>query len=472
MYYQMSMDILRRRGLHVAAVLILLIALGATAYPAGFVDNLEAAATAIRAGRADLALPALTDAIALEPDVPDLHLRAAQGALRADELDQASEFLEQLPGSDPLIECLQLDAALRADLIEAALAQLPGTNCPEQTAMLYQEADLLVEGSEYEEAIELLESLLNSVPATPNASETLGTLIALQDPEAALSHLRLAVDLNRRTASFANELIQVIETARKDENPAYTLAQVGQALARAGKWQMAANAFENALIKDPEYTEARAYFGLALDRSGQDGLPQLELAVAQAPQAPLPLMLLGKHWLIRGEPERAIEAYEQAVVLAPEDPFLAIDLGAAYAAAGDLPSAKVAYQYATNLAPADPMLWSLVAQFSLDYEIELNEMGLPAARQAVVLQSRDAAALDRLAYTHFLLGNLTLAERFLAESIQADGNLASAHYHLGLLRLSEGDLAVGQAALFIAVAIDPDGRFGSLAQRSLENLNE
>jgi len=462
---------LRRRCLHIAAVLILIIALGATAYPASFVDSLQSAATAIRAGRADLALPALTDAIALEPDVPDLHLLAAQGALTADELDQASDLLGQLPGTDPLIECLQLDAALQAGMIESALAQLSGITCPDQIAMLYREADLLIEAGEYDQAIELLESLLNSVPVTPAASQTLGTLIALRDPEAALSHLRLAVDLDRQAARAANELIDIIETARSNDNPAYTLAQVGQALARKGNWPMAAAAFENALKQDPDYTEARAYFGLALDRSGRDGLPQLEIAVAQAPQAALPMMFMGKHWLIRGEPERAIEVYERAATLSPEDPLLAIDLGAAYAASGDLPSAKLAYQYATDLAPDDPTLWSLLAQFSLDYEIELNEIGLPSARKALLLQSRDAAALDRLGYTHFLLGNLTLAERFLSEAIQADGNLASAHYHLGLMRLSKGDLVGGRAALFIATALDPDGRYGSLAERSLENLN-
>ena len=466
------MDLLRRRGLHVAIALILLVALGATAYPKTFVENLEAASTAIRAGRADLALPALTNAIALEPNVPDLHLRAAEGALSADEIDQASVFLSLVPNSDPLIECLKLDAALQAGMIEAALALLPGRRCPEQSAMFYHEADQLVADGDYEGSTQLLESLLDLIPPTPEASQTLGTLIALHDPEAALSHLRLAVDLGPRAASLASDLIGVIESARTEENPAYTLAQVGQALARAGLWPMAATAFENALVQDPEYTEARAYFGLALDRSGQDGLPQLELAVAQAPQAALPQMLLGKHWLIMGEPERAIKAYELAAALAPEDPMLAIDLGAAYAAAGDHNLAKSAFQYATNLDPDDPTLWSLFAQFSLDYEIELNEIGLPAARQAVVLQPRSAATLDRLGYTHLLLGNWTLAERFLVEAIQTDRNLASAHYHLGLLRLTDGDLVGGRASLFLAVALDPDGRFGSLAQRSLENLNE
>ncbi|MFV1858128.1 MAG: tetratricopeptide repeat protein [Anaerolineales bacterium] len=463
---------MKRRGLHIGAVLILLVALGVTAYPAALVDNLESAATAMLAGRPDLALPALNDAIALEPDIPELHLRAAQGALTAEDPDLAIEFLNHLPESEPGLECLQLDAALRAGKMDAALAQLPGSRCPEQAAMFYEEADLLVAAGDYQAAADMLKSLLASLPATPEASETLGTLLALQDPEGALSHLRLAVDLDPRTRSFADELIQVIESARSDGNQAYTLAQVGQTLARRGRWSMAVAAFENALALDPGYTEARAYYGLALDRSGQDGLSQLERAVAEAPQAPLPLVLLGKHWLLGGEPERALEAYEQAATLAPGDPLIAIDLGAAYAAAGDLPAAKLAYQYATDLAPDDATMWSMFAQFSLDYEIELTEVGLPAARQAVLLKPRDAATLDRLGYTHFLLGNLTLAERFILRAIETDGSLASARYHLGLLGLATGDLIGGRGALASALALDPDGRYGNLARRSLENLDQ
>ena len=466
------MELLRRRGLHIGVVLLLIVALGATAYPVDLVDSLEAAATAIRAGRPDLALPALENAIALEPDVPEFHLRAAQGALAAEELDLAREFISYLPDGDPTLECLQLDADLRAGRMEAALARLTGSRCTEQIATFYQEADLLIAAGEYEAAARMLQMLLTFLPATPQSSETLGTLLALRDPESAMSHLRLAVDLDPLTRSFAIELIEVIESARSDESQAYTLAQVGQTLARAGRWPMAVVAFENALALDPNYTEARAYYGLALDRSGQDGLQQLELAVADAPEAPLPLVLLGKHWLIRGEPTQALKAYEQAATLAPEDPLIAIDLGAAYAAAGDLPAARLAFQYATDLAPDDPTLWSLLAQYSLDYEIELNEVGLPAARLALMLRPRDAAVLDRLGYTHFLLGNLTLAERFILKAIRSDSHLASAHYHLGLLELTIGNVVGGRGALATAAALDPNGRYGNLARRSLENLNQ
>ena len=78
--------------------------------------------------------------------------------------------------------------------------------------------------------------------------------------------------------------------------------------------------------------------------------------------------------------------------------------------------------------------------------------------------------MDRLGYTYFLLGNRILARRFILEAIQADGNLASAHYHLGLLGLAAGEIERGQAALESAMALDPDGRYGNLARRSLENL--
>jgi tetratricopeptide (TPR) repeat protein len=472
MYYPAAMELLRRRGLHIGAVLILMVALGATAYPAGLVDNLESAATAIRAGHPELAVPALVNAIELEPDVPELYLRAAEGSLAASNTDLAARYLELVPESDSRINCLQLDAALRAGDLSAALELLPNTQCPEHATVLYQEADLLVATGDYEAAEALLEELLNALPASPQASMTLGALLATHDPEASLSYLRLAADLDRDTTHMARELLDIIEDTRSTDARAYTLAQVGQALARRGRWSLAAAAFENALAQDPGYTEARAYYGLALDRSGQDGLIQLQLAVDEAPQAPLPLVLMGKHWLIGGEPDRAVEAYEQAAGLAPRDPLIAIDLGAAYAAAGDLPAAKLAFQYATELDPDDPALWSLLAQFSLDYEVELAEVGLPAAREAAKLLPNDAAALDRLGYTHFLLGNWTLAERFILEAIQLDGNLASAHYHRGLLALSAGDMASGRWALATAVVLDPEGRYGNLALRSLENLKQ
>ncbi len=183
-------------------------------------------------------------------------------------------------------------------------------------------------------------------------------------------------------------------------------------------------------------------------------------------------MFLGKHWLTGGDPELAIDAYEQAALLAPEDPLVAVDLGAAYAAVGELEAARLAFEYATQLDPRDPSLWSLLAQFSLDYEVQLEEVGLPAAREAAKLLPSDAAALDRLGYTHYLLGNQILAERFIRDAIEVDGNLASAYYHRGLLALSSGDVGDGRWALATAYALDPDGRYGNLALRSLENLSQ
>jgi hypothetical protein len=48
--------------------------------------------------------------------------------------------------------------------------------------------------------------------------------------------------------------------------------------------------------------------------------------------------------------------------------------------------------------------------------------------------------------------------------------LASAHYHIGLLQLVLGDLSSGRQALQTASRLDVDGWVGNLARRSLENL--
>ena len=340
-------------------------------------------------------------------------------------------------------------------------------SCPTQVAQLQEAIDALILDGEHATSIPLVEAMAK---LKPGWSQTrLGWLFAVRAPELALSHLSLAAELDPLTAD-QDDLLDVIEAARTAGDPAYTLAQVGQSLARTGRWSLAAEAFRNALAISPNYTEARAYLGLALDHIGEDGLEHLEQSATEAPASALPQVLLGRHWWSRGDPGRALEAFERAAELAPDDPLIAVDLGTAYATAGDLISAKASYIHAAELAPDDPFYWKRLSQFSLDHNIEVESLGLPAARQAMTLNPRDAGALDLLGFSHFSLGNMDLAGRFLGRSIQADGQSASSHYHLGLLNLVLGNLVAGRQSLQTAVLLDEQGRVGSLAQRSLENL--
>jgi cytochrome c-type biogenesis protein CcmH/NrfG len=63
-----------------------------------------------------------------------------------------------------------------------------------------------------------------------------------------------------------------------------------------------------------------------------------------------------------------------------------------------------------------------------------------------------------------------LAERFLIRAVELDPLRARTQYHLGLLRLSQGDTATATLALQTAVRLDPEGQVGDLALRTLQRF--
>lgn len=462
---------MRSRILHILLALGLLLVLGPTPFPRALVDDLRAAVTALQARRPDLALPALTAVLDREPGLLALHSQTIEAALRAGDTDLAQAFLELQP--DPPI-CEEIELTIQLGQVEAAAVALEQADhvCPEQLADLQLSAQELLSAGEFQEAEALLRLLATIQPSDADAQLALGMLIVTRDPEGALSYLQLASEMGTEREDLARALIEVIEGAREQVDAAYSLAQVGQLYSRRGEWRLAVQAFEQALEIEPGYTEARAYLGLALDQSGGDGLVYLEQAIAEAPDAPLPLVLLGKHWRGRNDPQLALAAFERAAELDPQDPTIALDLGLAYSAVGEVEAAKSAFLHAVQLEPQDPITWQLLSQFSLDQEIELETLALPAARRAVFLDPDRSSALDALGYSHFLAGDWILADRFLNLAIGADMPAPAAYYHLGILRLTLGDTAAGKEALNRALALDPEGYIGNLAARSIENLDQ
>ncbi len=464
------MEWLRRRPIQLALSIGLLFALAPTPASIGLAEKLRAGVIALQSGQPERALGEFELALALEPELSAAHWLAAQSAMMLGDPAAARGHLDASSGLAEEAECLEVAVSLAFGELPEAIERLSASKsaCLAEVPELEAAIDGFVWSGRPEAALALLEQMAALQPAW--AHFRLGQWYAVRQPELALSHLALASELDPQSADYLGQLIRVIEEAQSQADPSFSLAQVGQFMARSGEWPLAAEAFSNALAVRPDYTEARAYLGLALDQSGADGLEQLEQAVEEAPEAALPRELLGKHWRSRGEPTRALQAFEQAARLAPDDPLIAVDLAAAYVASGDLISAKAAYLHATELAADEPLYWALLAQFSLDHEIEIATLGLPAARRVVLLSPTRASALDMLGFCHYLLGNWNLAGRLLSRAVEADLELASAHYHLGLLQLVLGDLRSGRQALQTASRLDEGGWVGTLARRSLENL--
>ena len=233
----------------------------------------------------------------------------------------------------------------------------------------------------------------------------------------------------------------------------------GRALGSLGEWVLAGAAFERAVELRPDYAEAWAFLGEArqhLDEArliqafpvsgGQaapaktgSALAALEKALALDPGSVSTCLLLALYWQRQGDFDQALENAQAAANLAPRSPAVQAELGGNLAQAGHLPAALEAYQRASGLAPHDPTYLRLLAAFTLQYDHQVREVGLPAARRAVLIAPDDPASLVTLGQVLFTLGDLVNAERFLQRALALDPGFAPARLHLGLVHLLQND---------------------------------
>ena len=466
-------DLLRRRWpLLLSTFIFLLISMPSPA-PRILVEEVHQAETAARAGRIEAALGHLESLIQRQPQLHELKLTAARLALQIGLPMRAQEYLQQIPPRErdaPVAACLADRASLQ--LLQEPVHGWSGLldRCPEALEEVERFADLLAGGSAVEQLDAVLAALRSAGLDQGIWYENEIFLEAATNPEGSLNALRDLVRSGGQRAGLALSILDVVQQGANSEQPAYMYAQIGQAFARAGEWRFAALAFQHAIRLDPEYIEARAYYGLSLEQIGLDGLQELKQATQAAPTAALPHVFLAEHYRVAGDLLRAIREQQIAANLEPNNPAIAAELGALHAANGDLEWAEAAYRRAVERAPDDPRFWLLLAQFSLAYEVRIPELAIPAARNAITLSDRTPAALDALGYAHLLEGDLLLAERLLLRSLQGQPGRAQTQYHLGLLRIHQGDAQAGLAAFKTAEELDPQSPAGELARRGIETL--
>ncbi|OGO10455.1 MAG: hypothetical protein A2Y93_04975 [Chloroflexi bacterium RBG_13_68_17] len=466
------LDTLAARWRPMALALAAALVLGPTPVLRPLAAYFAGATRALAGGRPAAAVGWLEAALRLDPHLVQLHPVIAAAALSADDPHDALDHLEMadrlLPG-DPARTCLRGMALQDAGDPAAALGawEAEPEACLQRADILLRAARSALSLDDAERYRGFLQSLAALLPADAGVQLDLGTAVAAADPAAGLPILRQARRLAQRRDPLADDLIQTILEAQVQGPPAFVLARVGQTLARHGRWQPAAWALQRAVELEPGYVEAQAYLGLALDRSGGNGQSWLQAAVVAAPNAALPRTFLGYHWQERGRLDLALEAFLLAARLEPGNPAIAAELGGLYEAQGDLVSAKAAYRTAASLAPQDASFWTLLAEFSLRNEIEVEALGLPAARNAAALASDQAAALEALGYAYYLVGDFRMAERFLVRALEIDPLRPETQLRFGLVRQAQGDLPGARAALLLATRLDPHGPVGETAARLL-----
>jgi tetratricopeptide (TPR) repeat protein len=321
----------------------------------------------------------------------------------------------------------------------------------------------------YGGAIQEFKAFLQVHPDSDRDHYQLGLLYAATTPEKALPELMRAVQLNPTMDASVESLRSALNTASLSDDSAYQLLVSGRALGALGNWDLAAEAFRNAIAVRTDYADAWAWLGEAKQQQGQDGSVEIKRAIALNPNSALVESLFGLYLERQKQPKQALAAIQKAAALEPGNPGWQMALGEAYEQTGDLVSALQYYQKATELSPQDATFWRALAEFSLRNNLDLAGTGLPAARRLVELSNNDWQSDDIAGQMLLEMDDPVGAEVLLKKAIELDPTQAAPFLHLGFLYLQTGDRTAAFSYLNQAKSgFDPDGSIGWQASRLLE----
>jgi len=136
--------------------------------------------------------------------------------------------------------------------------------------------------------------------------------------------------------------VMAFERAARANPGASTLYRLGTLLARSGETIRARDAFERALVLQPDLAEANNDLGALLAQGGDLGaaISRFRAALASTPEYPDALNNLGYALLLTGRDEEARALYEKALALQPDFPEALNNLGLLFGRAGDMDRAE------------------------------------------------------------------------------------------------------------------------------------
>ncbi len=429
------------------------------------------------------AVAAYQEAARLQPGAAEPNLRLAQLYLDWGRSDDALlALVEAVPSEWPFseVDSERLGAgesekverlhvaihAARADwhaVVEHARRLL--TLAPADSDARHALARAYVELEEWKAAQSEYKRLLSLDPADQLAHERLGALLLGDDP-VAIQHLYAA------QTDLAEQLLAALQEASAENEPAYTRAMQGRALFETREWTLAAHQFERALSHNPDYADAHAYLGHALDQMGRldEAQSHLEKAVELAPDSFVAHAFLGLHHDQLGDPAAARAEYETAYDLDPENPAICIEIGQTWAVEGRYTAAEIWLREAVSLQPNDPALWEALTRFYLDHNITALGQAADAASELLKLSPDDARAHDLRGWALFQTGDFVAARISLQQALALDPALASAHYHLGRVWDIQGKREKAQEAYVRALDLDTTGELAPLIERVMSEL--
>lgn len=271
------------------------------------------------------------------------------------------------------------------------------------------------------------------------AAYRLGLLLTLSSPEAALTELTRASTLNPEVDSAVQTLRAALALSGQESDPSTQRIIIGQAFGLVQDWELAHAAFEQAVSLDVKNAEAWAWLGEAKQHLGGDGSEELDQALALDRKSANVHALRALRWSRLGDFEKMLAEYRYAAGLEPENPRWQVGMAEAYTKSGDLISALAAYRSAVELAPDQADYLRLLAIFCAENNVQVEQVGLPAAQKAVTLSANDPVSLAALGYVYLSSGRYASAEESLTLAITLAPDYYPAHLHLALTYLAQGN---------------------------------
>ena len=449
-------------------ILVLLLALIFAPRPiAGYLDRWSAGRAEARGEEAE-ALSLTVQAAERIPWQPSLWQGAGQEASETGQPEEAVDDLQRARQAHALSQTGWLALGDSYAALGNSFQALQAWEQARPSSKAYRRiADQQRQLGDLQAAIQTWQLLLLHVPDDAQAHYQLGLLLAVTAPSTALPELMQADQLDSSLDPQVQTLRSALNTALLVNRPAYQEVVAGQALANLGDWDLAEAAFRQAVTLEPQYGEAWAWLGEAQQQSGQDGRTSLDRGLQFAPQSALVHAMDGLYWTRHGQAQKAIAAYQQSVELDPENSAWETALGEAYQQAGDLADALSHYQSAVSLNAQDASAWQALALYSLQYEDQVDSIGLSAAQQLLSLAPNSWLTYDIAGQVAVEIDDPAEAGKMFLRAIALAPDQPSPVLHLALYELQSGDAASARQRLLQTTRLDPLGPFGREANQLL-----
>jgi tetratricopeptide (TPR) repeat protein len=199
-----------------------------------------------------------------------------------------------------------------------------------------------------------------------------------------------------------------------------------------------------------------------------EAVEQLQTALAEEPDHPRALVLLGRIADQRGNAADARRFFRESIRLRPFDVESRLLLAQLLIAKGDDREAIEQYEQILRHQPRNTTALNNLAELLGRNDGEL-ERAIDYARQAAVL-SEDALILDTLGWLQFRAGKLDLAAKNLQRAALVLERNAIVQFHAGMAFARLKDSGDARRFLKRALAIDPKFAGAETARAELEKL--